>query len=113
MLRLASGHPLAGGSARGAGENDERHQAAPVQVGRSTGTASDVLDRPDAVAEATGARVREAIDALGFARGGAPSTGLRTGGGTGSPRGFHTGRFGPVPEEGTQEARPVPLLGGP
>jgi DNA-binding LacI/PurR family transcriptional regulator len=40
------------------------------RAGVSTGTVSNVLNRPDVVAEATRARVREAIGALGFTRGG-------------------------------------------
>lgn len=84
------------------------------RAGVSTGTVSNVLNRPDAVAEATTANVREAIDALGFTRGGGAvdqSAHWRR-------NGFATWLFTPAvsgwyPKKAPQEARPVPLLSEP
>ncbi len=95
------------------------HQAAKlVDVARlaevSTGTVSNVLNRPARVAEATRARVEEAIADLGFVRGGTVS-------GHASHwrrNGFATWLFTPAasgwyPKKAPQEARPVPILGEP
>ncbi|MGW5272950.1 tyrosine-type recombinase/integrase [Streptomyces sp. NPDC004044] len=84
------------------------------RAGVSTGTVSNVLNRPDAVAEATKARVREAIDALGFTRGG----GAVDQAAHWRRNGFATWLFTPAvsgwyPKKAPQEARPVPLLGEP
>ncbi|WP_181768326.1 LacI family DNA-binding transcriptional regulator [Streptomyces albidus (ex Kaewkla and Franco 2022)] len=84
------------------------------RAGVSTGTVSNVLNRPTAVAEATKARVQEAISALGFTRGGgavdqAPHW---------RRNGFTTWLFTPAasgwyPKKAPQEARPVPILADP
>ncbi|MFE6025610.1 LacI family DNA-binding transcriptional regulator [Streptomyces niveus] len=83
-------------------------------AGVSTGTVSNVLNRPDRVAEATRRRVEMAVSDLGFVRGGAMSehaAHLRR-------NGFATWLFTPAasgwyPKKAPQEARPVPLLGEP
>ncbi|MEV3912695.1 LacI family DNA-binding transcriptional regulator [Streptomyces canus] len=80
----------------------------------STGTVSNVLNRPDVVAEATRARVREAIDALGFTRGG----GAVDQAAHWRRNGFATWLFTPAasgwyPKKAPQEARPVPVLAEP
>ncbi|MFG2777546.1 LacI family DNA-binding transcriptional regulator [Streptomyces prunicolor] len=84
------------------------------RAGVSTGTVSNVLNRPDAVAESTRARVREAIDALGFTRGG----GAVDQAAHWRRNGFATWLFTPAasgwyPKKAPQEARPVPLLAEP
>ncbi|MCX4989479.1 MULTISPECIES: LacI family DNA-binding transcriptional regulator [unclassified Streptomyces] len=84
------------------------------RAGVSTGTVSNVLNRPDAVAEATRARVREAIEALGFSRGG----GAVDQAAHWRRNGFATWLFTPAasgwyPKKAPQEARPVPLLAEP
>ncbi|KAB1983426.1 LacI family DNA-binding transcriptional regulator [Streptomyces triticiradicis] len=80
----------------------------------STGTVSNVLNRPDAVAEATRQRVREAIDALGFTRGGGAVDQAEHW----RRNGFATWLFTPAvsgwyPKKAPQEARPVPVLADP
>ncbi|WP_307181775.1 LacI family DNA-binding transcriptional regulator [Streptomyces canus] len=84
------------------------------RAGVSTGTVSNVLNRPDAVAEATRVRVREAIDALGFTRGG----GAVDQAAHWRRNGFATWLFTPAasgwyPKKAPQEARPVPVLADP
>ncbi|MDQ0941788.1 integrase [Streptomyces sp. V1I1] len=84
------------------------------RAGVSTGTVSNVINRPDAVAEATKARVREAIAALGFTRGG----GAVDQAAHWRRNGFATWLFTPAasgwyPKKAPQEARPVPLLAEP
>ncbi|AEM88306.1 LacI family DNA-binding transcriptional regulator [Streptomyces violaceusniger] len=84
------------------------------RAGVSTGTVSNVLNRPDAVAEATRARVQEAIDALGFTRGG----GAVDQAAHWRRNGFATWLFTPAasgwyPKKAPQEARPVPVLADP
>ncbi|MFF1679064.1 LacI family DNA-binding transcriptional regulator [Streptomyces sp. NPDC058256] len=84
------------------------------RTGVSTGTVSNVLNRPHTVAEPTMARVREAIDALGFTRGG----GAVDQAAHWRRNGFATWLFTPAasgwyPKKAPQEARPVPLLANP
>ncbi|WP_405600408.1 LacI family DNA-binding transcriptional regulator [Streptomyces sp. NBC_01410] len=84
------------------------------RAGVSTGTVSNVLNRPDMVAEATRGRVREAILALGFTRGG----GAMEQAAHWRRNGFATWLFTPAasgwyPKKAPQEARPVPLLAEP
>ncbi|WP_346099766.1 LacI family DNA-binding transcriptional regulator [Streptomyces olivaceiscleroticus] len=84
------------------------------RAGVSTGTVSNVLNRPDVVADATKERVREAITALGFTRGG----GAMDQAAHWRRNGFATWLFTPAasgwyPKKAPQEARPVPLLGDP
>jgi hypothetical protein len=84
------------------------------RAGVSTGTVSNVLNRPEAVAEATRARVREAIEALGFARGG----GAVDQAAHWRRNGFATWLFTPAaagwyPKRAPQQARPVPVLAEP
>ncbi|MGW5063556.1 LacI family DNA-binding transcriptional regulator [Streptomyces sp. NPDC004096] len=84
------------------------------RVGVSTGTVSNVLNRPDAVAEATRARVREAIEALGFTRGGGAVDQAEHW----RRNGFATWLFTPAvsgwyPKKAPQDARPVPVLADP
>ncbi|MGX1884455.1 LacI family DNA-binding transcriptional regulator [Streptomyces sp. NPDC055287] len=84
------------------------------RAGVSTGTVSNVLNRPDSVAEPTTQRVREAIDALGFTRGG----GAVDQAAHWRRNGFATWLFTPAasgwyPKKAPQEARPVPLLAEP
>ncbi|MGW0833979.1 LacI family DNA-binding transcriptional regulator [Streptomyces prunicolor] len=84
------------------------------RAGVSTGTVSNVLNRPHTVAEPTMVRVREAIDALGFTRGG----GAVDQAAHWRRNGFATWLFTPAasgwyPKKAPQEARPVPLLAEP
>ncbi|MGX9887428.1 LacI family DNA-binding transcriptional regulator [Streptomyces sp. NPDC002276] len=84
------------------------------RAGVSTGTVSNVLNRPDVVGEVTRARVREAIEALGFTRGG----GAVDQAAHWRRNGFATWLFTPAasgwyPKKAPQEARPVPLLAEP
>ncbi|WP_371677846.1 tyrosine-type recombinase/integrase [Streptomyces sp. NBC_01276] len=95
------------------------HQGAKlVDVARraevSTGTVSNVLNRPDRVREDTRVRVELAITQLGFVRGGIPSEHAAHW----RRNGFATWLFQPAatgwyPKKAPQEARPVPLLGAP
>lgn len=80
----------------------------------STGTVSNVLNRPDRVREDTRVRVELAITQLGFVRGGIPSEHAAHW----RRNGFATWLFQPAatgwyPKKAPQEARPVPLLGAP
>ncbi|MFG3364709.1 LacI family DNA-binding transcriptional regulator [Streptomyces sp. NPDC048156] len=84
------------------------------RAGVSTGTVSNVLNRPDAVAEATRRRVREALEVLGFSRGG----GAVDQAAHWRRNGFATWLFTPAasgwyPKKAPQEARPVPVLADP
>lgn len=84
------------------------------RAGVSTGTVSNVLNRPSVVAPATSARVREAIAALGFTRGG----GAVEQAWHWRRNGFATWLFTPAasgwyPKKSPQEARPVPVLAEP
>ncbi|GAA0386148.1 hypothetical protein GCM10010357_03690 [Streptomyces luteireticuli] len=80
----------------------------------STGTVSNVLNRPEKVAEATRIRVEKAIADLGFVRGGTPDGHAahwrRNGFATWV---FHPAGDGWYPKKAPQEARPVPLLAEP
>ncbi|MFK0173987.1 LacI family DNA-binding transcriptional regulator [Streptomyces sp. NPDC090306] len=103
---------------QGAPRTGGHHGAKLVDVARlagvSTGTVSNVLNRPDRVAQATRAKVERAITELGFVRGGVASEY--------APHwrrnGFGTWLFTPAvsgwyPKKAPQEARPVPILGEP
>lgn len=79
----------------------------------STGTVSNVLNRPDSVSEMTRRRVQNAVAELGFVRGGvsAPVAHWRR-------NGFATWTFTPAtsgqyPPKAPQLARPVPVIGAP
>jgi integrase len=84
------------------------------RAGVSTGTVSNVLNRPEAVAEPTRARVEAAVAELGYVRAGSS-------GETAAHwrrNGFATWLFQPAatgwyPKKAPQEARPVPLLAHP
>ncbi|AVT36251.1 LacI family DNA-binding transcriptional regulator [Plantactinospora sp. BB1] len=84
------------------------------RAGVSTGTVSTVLNRPEAVAEPTRAKVTTAITDLGYVRGG--TTGVlaahwrRTGFATWL---FHPAATGWYPRKAPHPARPVPVLGAP
>ncbi|GGU00714.1 hypothetical protein GCM10010289_21800 [Streptomyces violascens] len=84
------------------------------RAGVSTGTVSNVLNRPEAVAEQTRIKVETAIADLGYLRGGAV--------GEMAPHwrrtGFATWLFQPAatgwyPKKAPQEAHPVPVLAAP
>ncbi|GHC74544.1 LacI family DNA-binding transcriptional regulator [Streptomyces violaceochromogenes] len=102
------------GTARAGG-----HQGAKlVDVARraevSTGTVSNVLNRPDRVSEAKRVRVEQAIADLRFVRGDAASEHAAHW----RRNSFATWLFAPAvsgwyPKKAPQEARPVPLLGEP
>ncbi|MCX4827844.1 LacI family DNA-binding transcriptional regulator [Streptomyces sp. NBC_01016] len=84
------------------------------RAGVSTGTVSNVLNRPETVAEATRVRVRQAIADLGFTRGG----GAVDQAAHWRRNGFATWLFTPAasgwyPKKAPQEARPVPVLAEP
>ncbi|MER5780633.1 LacI family DNA-binding transcriptional regulator [Streptomyces mobaraensis] len=84
------------------------------RAGVSTGTVSNVLNRPDRVAEPTRLRVEQAIADLGFVRGGVPDGHAAHW----RRNGFTTWLFRPAvegwyPKKAPQEARPVPLLAEP
>lgn len=84
------------------------------RVGVSTGTVSNVLNHPTRVAEATQAKVEQAIADLGFIRGGMVSEHAAHW----RRNGFATWLFTPAasgcyPKKAPKEARPVPLLGEP
>ena len=105
------GHALANGAARHPGPKlvDVARRAAV-----STGTVSNVLNRPSSVPEVTRAKVEQAIADLGYVRGG-PSGELaahwrRSGFGTWL---FHPAATGWYPRKAPEQARPVPVLGEP
>lgn len=84
------------------------------RAGVSTGTVSSVLNHPDRVAEATGAKVEQVVADLGFVRNEAVSDHAAHW----RRNGFATWLFTPAvsgwyPKEAPQEARPVPVLGEP
>ncbi|CAM5505011.1 LacI family DNA-binding transcriptional regulator [Streptomyces narbonensis] len=84
------------------------------RAGVSTGTVSNVLNHPDRVAEATRAKVEQAIADLSFVRGGTVTEYAAHW----RRNGFATWLFTPAvsgwyPKKAPQEARPVPLLGEP
>jgi Bacterial regulatory proteins, lacI family len=83
-------------------------------AGVSTGTVSNVLNRPDAVAEPTRIKVLEAISELGYVRN-AASGELAA---HWRRSGFATWLFQPAatgwyPKRGRQDAHPVPLVAEP
>jgi integrase len=84
------------------------------RVGVSTGTVSNVLNRPDAVKEATREKVEAAIAELGFLRGGAAGElaahWRRSGFATWI---FHPAATGRYPKRASNAEHPVPLLGDP
>ncbi|MFG3254961.1 LacI family DNA-binding transcriptional regulator [Streptomyces sp. NPDC048172] len=84
------------------------------RAGVSTGTVSNVLNRPERVAEATRQRVEAAASELGFI----PNHALSPAAPHWRRNGFATWVFQPAvtgwyPKKAPQEARPVPLLGEP
>ncbi|MDT5041613.1 MAG: hypothetical protein QOE51_2598 [Actinoplanes sp.] len=105
------GHGLANGAARAPG-------AKLVDVARlaevSTGTVSNVLNRPDQVSEVTRVRVMQAVADLGYVRG--PATGelaahwRRSGFGTWL---FHPAATGRYPARASSPVHPVPILAEP
>ncbi|MEU2862446.1 LacI family DNA-binding transcriptional regulator [Streptomyces mirabilis] len=105
------GHGTANGSA-------SRPGAKLVDVARrsgvSTGTVSNVLNRPDAVAEPTRLKVLEAVSDLGYIRNAASGElaahWRRSGFATWLFRPAATGRY---PGRGSQEERPVPVVAEP
>ncbi|MFJ1808597.1 MULTISPECIES: LacI family DNA-binding transcriptional regulator [unclassified Streptomyces] len=82
--------------------------------GVSTGTVSNVLNRPDAVAEPTSLKVLEAVSDLGYIRNAASGKlaahWRRSGFATWLFRPAATGRY---PGRGSQEERPVPVVAEP
>ncbi|TMU98052.1 LacI family DNA-binding transcriptional regulator [Streptomyces sp. DASNCL29] len=83
-------------------------------AGVSTGTVSNVLNRPERVAEATRVRVEKAVAELGFTR----RTGTTGDGAHWRRSGFSTWIFEPAasghfPKKGPYERRPVPVSAGP
>jgi integrase len=105
------GHGAANGAARQQGAKlvDVARRA-----GVSTGTVSNVLNRPDTVPETTRVKVSLAIEELGYVRGGAPrelaAHWRRTGFAAWL---FHPAVTGWYPKRSPGEAHPVPLLGDP
>ncbi|MEU3772016.1 LacI family DNA-binding transcriptional regulator [Streptomyces sp. NPDC032472] len=108
---LFSGHAAANGAARrpGAKLADVARAA-----GVSTGTVSNVLNRPGSVAEATRAVVEKAMADLGYVRAWASGENAahwrRNGFATWL---FHPAVTGWYPKKSPQEARPVPLIAEP
>ncbi|MFG1605869.1 LacI family DNA-binding transcriptional regulator [Actinoplanes sp. NPDC049265] len=108
---LFSGHRPANGAASAPGPKL-------LDVARlaevSTGTVSNVLNRPEMVPEGTRAKVADAVAQLGYVRGG-PKPGQlaphwrRSGFATWL---FHPAASGWYPRAAPQPARPVPILGG-
>jgi integrase len=105
------GHAPANGAARLPGPKlvDVARRA-----GVSTGTVSNVLNRPACVTDATRARVEQAIVSLGFVRGGVSGElaahWRRNGFATWL---FHPAATGWYPGKAPSPARPVPILGEP
>lgn len=106
-----SGHRPANGAVRGHGPKlvDVARRA-----GVSTGTVSNVLNRPDTVPEATRVKVRAAITDLGYVWGGTmgelAAHWRRTGFATWLFQPAVTGRY---PRKAPQEPHPVPILADP
>ncbi|MEZ0009159.1 hypothetical protein ABH930_000547 [Kitasatospora sp. GAS204A] len=111
LTYVFTGHGAANGAA-------QRPGAKLVDVARragvSTGTVSNVLNRPGAVAEDTRARVEKAIADLGYVRNAASGERAahwrRSGFGTWL---FQPAVTGMYPKRGANEAHPVPLLAEP
>lgn len=83
-------------------------------AGVSTGTISNVLNRPDKVPDDTRKKVGEAVTQLGYVRGGLKAAALaphwrRTGFATWL---FHPAATGSYPRAAPHPPRPVPILGG-
>jgi integrase len=83
------------------------------RVGVSTGTVSNVLNRPESVAEPTRIKVETAIAELGYIRGSSGETAAHW-----RRTGFATWLFQPAatgwyPKKAPQEAHPVPVLAHP
>jgi len=104
-------HSAANGAAR---QQGPRLVDVARRAGVSTGTGSNVLNRPDAVREATREKVEEAITELGFLRGGAAGElaahWRRSGFATWIFQPAATGRY---PKRANQDEHPVPLLSEP
>jgi hypothetical protein len=82
------------------------------RAGVSTGTVSNVLNRPDTVAEGTRVKVTAAIQELGFLRGGSPACSRPTGAAAASPPGCSN----PPPPAATlaeAPAEPIPCRSWP
>lgn len=111
LVYVFRGHGTANGSV-------SRSGAKLVDVARrcgvSTGTVSNVLNRPDAVAELTRLKVLEAVSDLGYIRNAASGElaahWRRSGFATWLFRPAATGRY---PGRGSQEERPVPVVAEP
>ncbi|NBE49881.1 tyrosine-type recombinase/integrase [Streptomyces boluensis] len=102
------------GSARTGGHQGAKLTDVARRSGVSTGTVSNVLNRPDRVREDTRVRVQIAIEELGFIRGGTTSENAAHW----RRNGFATWLFTPAvsgwyPKKAPQEARPVPVLAEP
>lgn len=100
------------GAARTGGHQGAKLVDVARLAGVSTGTVSNVLNRPDRVADATSSRVEKAIADLRFVRGGT----VLEHAAHWRRNGFATWLFTPAasgwyPKKAPQEARPVPLLG--
>ncbi|RZU50673.1 integrase-like protein [Krasilnikovia cinnamomea] len=112
LTYVFGGHRPANGAGRAEGP---RLVDVSRRAGVSTGTVSNVLNRPDTVLEATRVRVLTAASDLGYVHGGAPTGELaphwrRTG--------FATWLFQPAatgwyPRAAPRDPRPVPVLGEP
>jgi integrase len=103
----------------GRGPGGTRQQGPPLRqvaqaAGVSTGTVSNVLNRPDMVAEKTRVRVEKAIAELGFVRQVGPSRDAphwrRSGHATWI---FTPAATGWYPKKAPHDAHPVPVTGGP
>ena len=108
MTYVFSGHGAANGAARRSGPKL-------VDVARradvSTGTVSNVLNRPESVAEATRIKVELAIAELGYLRGGASGENAAHWRRNGFAQWlFQPAATGWYPKKAPQEAHPVPLL---
>jgi hypothetical protein len=105
------GYGSANGSARQSGP---RLADVARRAGVSTGTVSNVLNRPTTVSPSTAERVQDAIDALGFVRGAPTGTAAahyrRNGFATWLFQPAATGRY---PAKAPKVYRPVPLLADP
>ncbi|MFF0385391.1 LacI family DNA-binding transcriptional regulator [Streptomyces sp. NPDC004286] len=102
------------GAARTGGHQGAKLVDVARRAGVSTGTVSNVLNRPDCVHEDTRVRVELAVAELGFVRGGTASEQAAHW----RRNGFATWLFTPAvsgwyPKKAPQEARPVPILGEP
>ncbi|MFG2114389.1 LacI family DNA-binding transcriptional regulator [Streptomyces sp. NPDC048718] len=102
------------GAARTGGHQGAKLADVARRADVSTGTVSNVLNHPARVAEATRAKVEQAIADLGFVRGGTVSEHAAHWRRNGSATWLFTPAVsGWYPKKAPQEARPVPLLGEP